>query len=139
MKQKEITQFLDGLNIDHKRKILIRSLIEVVLNNTVEVNQIANDKDAGVIKTGYKTNAKNYPLLVDNEGHAYVTVDWTDTNTTYNVVGANGTTGLIKNGSTVTSADGYTPCPIINGIPYYKEPAAPASAEPAVAVLEREK
>lgn len=61
------------------------------------------------------------------------------TNTTYNLVGAKDTQGLIKNGSDVTSPEGYVPCPIINGIPYYKEPAASASVEPAVAVLEREK
>ena len=60
-------------------------------------------------------------------------------NTTYNLVGVKDTQGLIKNGSDVTSPEGYVPCPIINGIPYYKEPATPASAEPAVAVLEREK
>lgn len=41
-------------------------------------------------------------------------------NTTYSLVGANGSTGLIKNGSSVTSASGYTACPIIRGIPYYK-------------------
>lgn len=41
-------------------------------------------------------------------------------NTTYSLVGANGSTGLIKNGSSVTSASGYTACPIIGGIPYYK-------------------
>ena len=193
MKQEQITQFLDGLNLDSQRKLLIRSLINAILDNTVEANQIATDNDAGVIKTGYKSNGKNYPLLVDSEGRAYVAVPWTDTNTTYNkatdttlglvkigytqngknypilldandkayvnvpwvdtntvynLVGANGTTGLIKNGSAVTSIDGYTPCPIINGIPYYKESAAPASAapasaahasaEPAVAVLERD-
>ena len=43
------------------------------------------------------------------------------TDTTYSLVGANGTTGLIKNGSTVTSSSGYTACPIISGIPYYKD------------------
>lgn len=46
-------------------------------------------------------------------------------NTTYSVVGANGTTGLIKNGSTVTSASGYTACPIISGVPYYKDTTYP--------------
>ena len=46
---------------------------------------------------------------------------FTDNNTTYGVVGANGTTGLIKNGSSVTSASGYTACPIISGVPYYKD------------------
>ena len=43
------------------------------------------------------------------------------TNSQYSLVGTNGTTGLIKNGSTVTSASGYTACPIVGGIPYYKD------------------
>lgn len=43
-----------------------------------------------------------------------------DNNTTYSVVGANGSTGLVKNGSSVTNASGYTTCPIIGGVPYYK-------------------
>ena len=30
------------------------------------------------------------------------------------------TLGGVKTTSTVTSADGYTPCPIVNGVPYYK-------------------
>lgn len=44
----------------------------------------------------------------------------TPPNTTYSLVGANGSTGLIKNGSSITSASGYTACPIIRGVPYYK-------------------
>lgn len=43
------------------------------------------------------------------------------TNTTYSLVGTNGTSGLIKNGSSVTSSSGYTACPIISGVPYYKD------------------
>lgn len=44
----------------------------------------------------------------------------TPPNTTYSLVGANGSTGLIKNGSSVANASGYTACPIIGGVPYYK-------------------
>ena len=44
----------------------------------------------------------------------------TPPNTTYSLVGAEGSTGLIKNGSSVTSSSGYTACPIIGGVPYYK-------------------
>lgn len=44
----------------------------------------------------------------------------TPPNTTYSLVGANGSTGLIKNGSSITSSSGYTACPIISGVPYYK-------------------
>lgn len=75
----------------------------------------------GGIKVGYTTSGKNYKVQLDSSGNAYVNVPWTDTNTTYGVVGANGSTGLIKNGSTVTSASGYTACPIVGGIPYYKD------------------
>lgn len=45
----------------------------------------------------------------------------TPANTTYSLVGANGTTGLVKNGSSVTSTSGLTACPIISGVPYYKD------------------
>jgi hypothetical protein len=75
----------------------------------------------GGIKVGYTTSGKNYKVQLDSSGNAYVNVPWTDTNTTYGVVGANGSTGLVKNGSTVTSASGYTACPIVGGIPYYKD------------------
>lgn len=75
----------------------------------------------GGIKVGYTTSGKNYKVQLDSSGNAYVNVPWTDTNTTYGVVGANGSTGLVKNGSTVTSASGYTACPIVDGIPYYKD------------------
>ena len=37
------------------------------------------------------------------------------------LVGANGTVGVVKNGSTVTSTSGLTASPIINGVPYYKD------------------
>lgn len=32
-----------------------------------------------------------------------------------------GTAGLIKTSSTVTSSSGYTACPVISGVPYYKD------------------
>lgn len=75
----------------------------------------------GGIKVGYTTSGKNYKVQLDSSGNAYVNVPWTDTNTTYGVVGANGSTGLVKNGSTVTNASGYTACPIVGGVPYYKD------------------
>ena len=75
----------------------------------------------GGIKVGYTTSGENYKVQLDSSGNAYVNVPWTDTNTTYGVVGANGSTGLVKNGSTVTNASGYTACPIVGGIPYYKD------------------
>lgn len=81
----------------------------------------ANTSTLGLVMIGYTGNGKNYPVELDSSGKMYVNVPWTDTNTTYGVVGANGSTGLVKNGSTVTSASDYTPCPIVGGIPYYKD------------------
>lgn len=88
-------------------------------NNTTYA-QATSDK-LGLVKIGYSATGKNYPVVLDGSGKMFVNVPWTDTNTTYGVVGANGTTGLVKNGSTVTSASGYTACPIVSGIPYYKD------------------
>lgn len=81
----------------------------------------ANTTTLGLVMIGYAENGKNYPVELDSSGKMYVNVPWTDTNTTYGVVGANGSTGLVKNGSTETSASGYTACPIVGGIPYYKD------------------
>lgn len=44
----------------------------------------------------------------------------TPPNTTYGLVGAKGSTGLIKNGSSITNALRYIACPIIEGVPYYR-------------------
>lgn len=91
----------------------------VVPTNTTYAK--ANTTTLGLVMIGYTENGKNYPVELDSSGKMYVNVPWTDTNTTYGVVGANGSTGLVKNGSTVTSAYGYTACPIVGGIPYYKD------------------
>lgn len=91
----------------------------VVPTNTTYAK--ANTSTLGLVMIGYAENDKNYPVELDSSGKMYVNVPWTDTNTTYGVVGANGSTGLVKNGSTVTSASGYTACPIVSGVPYYKD------------------
>lgn len=39
----------------------------------------------GGITLGYSQNSKNYPVVLDNNGKAYVNVPWTDTNTTYDL------------------------------------------------------
>ena len=91
----------------------------VVPTNTTYAK--ANTTTLGLVMIGYAKNGKNYPVELDGSGKMYVNVPWTDTNTTYGVVGANGSTGLVKNGSTVTSASGYTACPIVGGVPYFKD------------------
>lgn len=89
-------------------------------DNNTTYSQATSD-NLGLVKIGYSANGKNYPVALDGNGKMYVNVPWTDNNTTYSVVGANGTTGLVKNGSSVTSASGYTACPIVGGVPYYKD------------------
>lgn len=89
-------------------------------DNNTTYNQATADT-LGLVKIGYDTSGKNYAVVLDGNGKMYVNVPWTDNNTTYSVVGANGTTGLVKNGSSVTSASGYTACPIVGGVPYYKD------------------
>lgn len=89
-------------------------------DNNTTYNEATADT-LGLVKIGYAENGKNYPVELDGSGKMFVNVPWTDTNTTYGVVGANGSTGLVKNGSTVTSASGYTACPIVSGVPYYKD------------------
>lgn len=39
----------------------------------------------GGITLGYSQNGKNYPVVLDNNGKAYVNVPWIDTNTTYDL------------------------------------------------------
>lgn len=39
----------------------------------------ATDATLGLVKIGYTTNGKNYPVLLDSDGKMYVAVPWTDT------------------------------------------------------------
>lgn len=63
---------------------------------------IASGSKLGGIKTGYASTGKTYGVQVDADGDAYVSVPWTDTNTTYDVVSniANGLAPMLPNDST---------------------------------------
>nr|UVM90745.1 MAG: hypothetical protein [Bacteriophage sp.] len=45
----------------------------------------ASSTTKGGITLGYSQSDKNYPVVLDNNGKAYVNVPWTDTNTTYDL------------------------------------------------------
>ena len=45
---------------------------------------VASSTAVGGIKTGYTASGKNYPVVLDGDGKAYVNVPWTDTNTDTN-------------------------------------------------------
>ena len=65
---------------------------------TQKVNlQYANSTTAGVVKTGYSTNDKNYAVKVDGSGNAYVNVPWNTTGLPDDALGflcTNGSVGL---------------------------------------------
>lgn len=45
----------------------------------------ASSTTKGGITLGYPQSGKNYPIVLDSNGKAYVNVPWTDTNTTYDL------------------------------------------------------
>lgn len=86
LKKINIWRFVEGLNIDLKRKQLIGKLIEEIVDASIEGMPAADSNNIGGIKTGYAQNGKNYPVALDENKKAYVNVPWTDTNTTYEVM-----------------------------------------------------
>ena len=73
-------------------------------------------------------------ITSDGTGHVTAATDRTITIPS-TLSNGTGTAGLIKTSSTVTSNSGYTACPVISGVPYYKDtnttytlPAATSSA-----------
>lgn len=93
LKKDNIWRFVEGLNLDLRRRQLIGKLIEEIVDNFADGVPAASNDNIGGIKTGYTQNGKNYPILLDENKKAYVNVPWTDTDTTYKVMtGATSTT-----------------------------------------------
>jgi len=86
LKKVNIWRFVEGLNIDLKRKQLIGKLIEEIVDASIEGMPAADSNNIGGIKTGYAQSGKNYPVSLDENKKAYVNVPWSDTNTTYEVM-----------------------------------------------------
>jgi hypothetical protein len=100
LKKVNIWRFVEGLGLDLKRKQLIGKLIEEIVEASIEGIPAADSNNIGGIKTGYTQNGKNYPVVLDENKKAYVNVPWSDTNTTYEVMGGatsttNGKAGLV--------------------------------------------
>lgn len=100
LKKVNIWRFVEGLGLDLKRKQLIGKLIEEIVDASIEGVPAASNDNIGGIKTGYTQNEKNYPVALDENKKAYVNVPWSDTNTTYEVMGGatsttNGKAGLV--------------------------------------------
>lgn len=59
----------------------------------------ATSSTLGGIKTGYTASGKTYPVALDSNNKAYVSVPWTDTNTTYSAG-----TGISLDGTTFSNS-----------------------------------
>lgn len=102
----KISKFVDGLNLDKNRKKLLITFIEELIKESTESDYklpLASNDTRGGIKSGYQQNGKNYPVQINAQEQAYVSVPWTDNNTTYAAATAS-VLGLVKKGAAVAPA-----------------------------------
>lgn len=102
----KISKFVAGLNLDKNRKKLLITFIEELIKESTESDYelpLASDNTRGGIKSGYAQNGKNYPVQINAQEQAYVSVPWTDNNTTYTAATAS-VLGLVKQGVAVAPA-----------------------------------
>lgn len=99
LKKVNVHKFVEGLQLDPKRRALVYKLIEEVIDGI----PVASIDEVGGIKTGYSQNDKNYPVVLDEDKNAYVNVPWNDTNTEYNAA-TTAALGLVKQGAAVANA-----------------------------------
>lgn len=99
----KISKFVDGLNLDKNRKKLLITFIEELIKESTESDYklpLASANTRGGIKSGYQQNGKNYPVQINAQEQAYVSVPWTDNNTTY-AAATTSILGLVKKGAAV--------------------------------------
>lgn len=96
---------MDLILIKIEKKILIAFIEELIKESeTSDYKLPLASKDVrGGIKTGYDQNGKNYPVQLNDTEQAYVSVPWTDNNTTY-AAATTSTLGLVKKGAAVANA-----------------------------------
>lgn len=102
----KISKFVDGLNLDKNRKKLLITFIEELIKESTESDYklpLASNSTRGGIKSGYQQNGKNYPVQINAQEQAYVSVPWTDNNTTYTAA-TTSVLGLVKKGAAVAPA-----------------------------------
>lgn len=102
----KISKFVNGLNLDKNRKKLLITFIEELIKESTESDYqlpLASANTRGGIKSGYQQNGKNYPVQINAQEQAYVSVPWTDNNTTYAAATAS-VLGLVKQGVAVAPA-----------------------------------
>lgn len=102
----KISKFVAGLDLDKNRKKLLITFIEELIKESTESDYelpLASANTRGGIKSGYVQNGKNYPVQINAQEQAYVSVPWTDNNTTY-AAATTSVLGLVKKGAAVAPA-----------------------------------
>lgn len=102
----KISKFVAGLDLDKNRKKLLITFIEELIKESTESDYelpLASADTRGGIKSGYQQNGKNYPVQINAQEQAYVSIPWTDNNTTYAAATAS-VLGLVKKGAAVAPA-----------------------------------
>lgn len=102
----KISKFVAGLDLDKNRKKLLITFIKELIKESTESDYklpLASADTRGGIKSGYEQNDKNYPVQINAQEQAYVSVPWTDNNTTY-AAATTSVLGLVKKGAAVTPA-----------------------------------
>lgn len=102
----KISKFVAGLDLDKNRKKLLIIFIEELIKESTESDYklpLASANTRGGIKSGYQQNGKNYPVQINTQEQAYVSVPWTDNNTTY-AAATTSVLGLVKKGAAVAPA-----------------------------------
>lgn len=103
----KLQYLLEGLAISKNQKTIITNIVTDILKAaikgiTLPEIKIATDNAIGGIKIGYSENGKNYAVKVGEDNKAYVTVPWTDNNTTYNAA-TTSALGLVKQAETIAA------------------------------------
>lgn len=73
----KISKFVAGLDLDKNRKKLLITFIEELIKESTESDYelpLASDNTRGGIKSGYQQNGKNYPVQINAQEQAYVSV-----------------------------------------------------------------
>ena len=96
----KLQYLLEGLAISKNQKTIITNIVTDILKAAIEgitlpEIKIATNSSIGGVKIGYTENAKNYAVKIGEDNKAYVTVPWTDNNTTYNKASSS-TDGLMS-------------------------------------------
>ena len=103
----KISKFVAGLDLDKNRKKLLITFIEELIKESTESDYklpLASANTRGGIKSGYQQNGKNYPVQINAQEQAYVSVPWTDNNNTTYAAATASVLGLVKQGAAVAPA-----------------------------------